>query len=150
MEKFKKAIPVNDPAKEAKLLAELAKSAPGLTPEQLKKILDDERGQEFWINDKYQVVKHVQGNMVWLSIRRLDRETIHDWRELQAIKNELVGPEFEAVELYPAESRLVDGANQYHLWAVNDASYRFPFGFNGGRAVDYSSNDLWKQRGQHE
>ena len=33
----------------------------------------------------------------------------------------------EAVELYPAESRLVDNANQWHLWCVT--GFRFPFGF---------------------
>jgi hypothetical protein len=37
---------------------------------------------------------------------------VHDWRDLQRIKNQLVGPECEAVELYPAESRKVDTANQ--------------------------------------
>jgi hypothetical protein len=33
------------------------------------------------------------------------------------------------VELFPAESRLVDTANQYHLWVMADAEYRFPFGY---------------------
>jgi len=28
----------------------------------------------------------------------------------------IVGEEHEAFEVYPAESRLVDTANQYHLW----------------------------------
>lgn len=40
----------------------------------------------------------------------------HDWREYQQIKNDLVGPEWEAVELYPAESRLVDPSNAFYLW----------------------------------
>jgi hypothetical protein len=44
---------------------------------------------------------------------RLDGQAIHDWRELQRIKNEIVGDEIEAVELYPAESRLLDTANWY-------------------------------------
>jgi hypothetical protein len=67
--------------------------------------------------------------MLHLSIRRLDREAIHDWRELQRIKNEVVGPEHEAVELYPAEDRLMDAANQYHLWVLEDPKLRFPFGY---------------------
>jgi hypothetical protein len=33
----------------------------------------------------------------------------------------------EAVELYPAESRRVDSANQYHVWAF--PGQRLPFGF---------------------
>ena len=68
--------------------------------------------------------------MLHLSIKRNDREVIHDWRDLQRIKNEVVGPECEAVELYPAESRLVDAANQYHLYALTSPAHRFPFGFN--------------------
>jgi len=65
-----------------------------------------------------------------LSIRRDDRQPIHDWRSLQEIKNSLLGNECEAVEIYPAESRLVDMANQYHLWAFADTGLRFPFGFD--------------------
>lgn len=65
-----------------------------------------------------------------VSVRRNDREPVHDWRDLQRIKDELLGPEVEAVELYPANSRVVDAANQYHLWAF--IGYRFPFGFEDG------------------
>jgi hypothetical protein len=58
------------------------------------------------------------GMLIWhLSIKRNDKEPIHDWRDLQAIKNWICGPETEAMEIYPAESRLVDSANQFHLWA---------------------------------
>jgi hypothetical protein len=63
-----------------------------------------------------------------LSVRNQDRSARHDWRELQRVKNELAGPEWEAVELYPAESRLVDQSNQYHLF-VFQPSFMFPFGF---------------------
>jgi hypothetical protein len=85
-------------------------------------------------NSIYQVnVKRVTSPMagtsfMWLSIKTLDREARHDWRELQRIKNELCGPECEGVELYPAESRLVDTSNQYHLW-VMPPGLKFPFGF---------------------
>lgn len=74
--------------------------------------------------------------IVWLSIKRNDKEPIHDWRDLQAIKNMLVGPECEGVELFPAESRLVDTANQYHLWVFKNPKVGFHFGFNEGRHVD--------------
>lgn len=67
--------------------------------------------------------------MQWLSIKRNDREPINDWRILQQIKNAIVGEEVEAVELYPAESRLVDSANQYHLFALTTSGLRFPFGY---------------------
>lgn len=86
-------------------------------------------------NDAYQVLVYrwpgVRGwpALLQLSVRRLDRQPIHDWRDLQRIKNELVGPEHEAVELYPAESRLVDSSNQYHLWCLESPTARFPFGW---------------------
>lgn len=92
---------------------------------------------EIYLNDVYQVnvrryPNEVPGkpDLVHLSIKRIDRQCIHDWRDLQEIKNQLVGPECEGVELYPAESRLVDTANQYHIWCINDPTFRFGFGFN--------------------
>lgn len=80
-----------------------------------------------WSNDKYVVtvrdLKPLEGSDApegkHISIRRQDRKPCQDWRDFQRIKNQLAGPEWEAIELYPAESRLVDGANQYHLWAFN-------------------------------
>ena len=67
--------------------------------------------------------------MVQLSIRRIDRQPTPSWHDLQRIKNQPVGAECEAVELYPAESRLGDSANQYFLYAVLDPTFRFPWGF---------------------
>lgn len=89
-----------------------------------------------WVNDRYQVYRYVQDDegiegMVWLSIKLRSREPIHDWRHMQQIKNELVGPEREGIELYPAESRIVDSSNQYHLWVMpKDAD--ISLGFPGG------------------
>jgi hypothetical protein len=80
-------------------------------------------------NDTYTVEVVPRHPFVHLDIRRNDGEPCRSWRELQQIKNELVGPEHEAIELFPAESRLVDTSNQYHLWVVADANYRFPLGF---------------------
>lgn len=98
------------------------------------------REHEIYVNSRYQVmIRGVNVSMIHMSIRRLDRGPIHDWRDLQRIKNELVGPEYEAVELYPAESRLVDTSNQYSLWVVMDITYRFPFGWNE-RLVAYGDD----------
>jgi len=109
-----------------------------------------------WGNDTYQVAVFDQGNvqkdpeqewpdMIHLSIKRRDIETMHDWRDMWAIKNALVGPENEAVELYPAESRVVDGANQYHLWVFKDPGVRLPFGM-WGRGVSNKGPEGGKQR----
>lgn len=98
---------------------------------------------EHWINDLYQVQvrRHLGGHgMVHLNIRRRDGEAcIRDWRHFQQIKNELIGPECEAIELYPAESRLVDTSNKYHLFGSDDPTFRFPVGFDQ-RHVDYDDN----------
>jgi hypothetical protein len=95
------------------------------------------RRQTIFMNDGYQVnVGLVEapfgpacGDMAWLSIKRRDRSTVHDWRDLQEIKNRIVGAEHEGFEIYPAESRLVDTANQYHLWVFLDHKVRLPVGF---------------------
>jgi hypothetical protein len=92
-------------------------------------------GERVWRNSLYTVFERplqsdeteLPGRWVHLSIKRHDREAIHDWRDLQRIKNEIVGEEAEGIEIYPAESRLVDNANQYHLWCVTGV--RVPIGF---------------------
>lgn len=80
---------------------------------------------EQWANDIYSVtVRHydedpvfgTRGGMIQLGINCHDGTARHDWREFQAIKNQLAGPECEAFELYPAESRLIDPSNYYALW----------------------------------
>lgn len=97
---------------------------------------------EFWVNNRYQVLvrnirdrENMFGPMKHLSIRRRDNTAVHDWRDLQRIKNEIVGAECEAIEIYPAESRLVDTSNQYHLWVFTDPEYRLPLGYMGRMVV---------------
>lgn len=93
---------------------------------------------EYWRNDLYQVqVRRLDSNLVHLNIRRIDgAPMIRDWRHFQQIKNELVGEECEAIELYPAESRKVDTSNKYHLWAIADPTFRFPVGFEERDVLD--------------
>jgi hypothetical protein len=89
--------------------------------------------QKCFVNNRYLVLVRRMpdvepfGMIVHLSIRRNDRGACRDWRDFQRIKNELVGAETEAVEIFPAESRLVDAANQFHLWCF--PKYKLPFGF---------------------
>ena len=91
--------------------------------------LDLPENQKLFKNNHYQVhvIYHSNG-LRHLSIKRLDKAPVHDWRHFQWIKNELCGPEWAAVELYPPESCLVDTANQYHLFAFEDHS-AIPFMF---------------------
>jgi hypothetical protein len=44
---------------------------------------------------------------------------------LQWIKNDVLGENVEAFEIFPAEGRLVDTVNAYHLWGF-PAGYRIP------------------------
>lgn len=84
---------------------------------------------QIYENDVYRVEAVNSPPFVHLDICRHDGLPCKNWRDFQRIKNELVGPDLEAVELFPAESRLVDTSNQYHLWVHTDPNYRFPFGF---------------------
>jgi hypothetical protein len=97
---------------------------------------------EYWSNEIYQVLRRkFRNGMVQLNIRRRDGAAdIRDWRHFQKIKNQLLGEECEAVELYPAESRLVDTSNKWHLWGFEDPKFRFPFGWQQ-RDVNMESAD---------
>jgi hypothetical protein len=86
-------------------------------------------------NDTYWVAVGHCPPFIRLTVKRHDGKAYEQWRDLQTIKNELVGPEYEAVELFPAESRLVDTSNEYHLWVHADPNYRFPLGFQTPRVV---------------
>ena len=89
-----------------------------------------------WVNNKYQVFSRVFApelngfgcEILWLSIKSHDRAPVRDWRDFQRIKNELAGTTCEAMEIYPAEDRLVDASNQYHLW-VFPPELRIPTGW---------------------
>jgi hypothetical protein len=85
-------------------------------------------------------------DVIHLSIRNNDRSPVRDWRDLQRIKNELVGPEVEMVELFPRESQLVDTSNQFHLWgyAVDQPVFtNAGLGWEQGRLIhDGMSPDL--------
>src|ERR1041385_3993351 len=111
-----------------------------------EKILERENKARCFRNNLYQVLVYdmpkkndAAVDLVWLSIKRNDKRHIHDWRDLQRIKNELVGSECEAVELYPPESRLVDEANQYHLWVFKDPSFTLGLGYQERRVSDWDS-----------
>jgi hypothetical protein len=75
---------------------------------------------DVYVNDTYYVRVRKVPPYIHLAIGRHDNRPCTSWRDFQRIKNELIGPEYEAVELFPAESRLMDTANP---------QFRFPFGF---------------------
>lgn len=128
---------VSVPPKWEKWAAVTAKST-GLSLAELRKIYDDEFiAGEVWMNNLYVViVKPLPNGAMHLSIRRTDRAACRDWRHFQAIKNQLAGPEREAVELYPAESRVVDTTNQFHLWVMPEG-VQLPIGWRVRSVVDH-------------
>lgn len=99
-----------------------------------------------WKNSHYTVFSVVVeasiGKMLYLSIKHNDRSHVHDWRDLQTIKNHIAGTASEAVELYPMSSRLVDMSNQFHLWCL-PPHMSFPFGYQK-RDVCHSQEELDK------
>ena len=92
---------------------------------------------QVWGNDRYTATVYfppVEGGEKWLTVIGVHSRTraatgAHDWRHMQRIKNDIAGPEREAVELFPAESRLVDTANEFWLWVLPEGE-QFPFGFS--------------------
>jgi hypothetical protein len=106
---------------------------------------------EIWVNDKYQVNvdKSIvnKGGIHWihLSIKTHGKTAEHDWREFQQIKDELVGPEHEGIELYPAAERVVDTSNQYHIWVLANPDDRIPVGWTEGLKTNNESHGS-KQR----
>lgn len=109
-------------------------------PWQTLKLTDTDDEGQFWENDTYCVrVVDVSRESPWakpmkrLGIQRKDQSAKRDWRDLQAIKNDVCGREAEAVEVFPAESRLVDPSNYTLLWVF--PTWRLPIGVNHGRRV---------------
>lgn len=104
--------------------------------------LADAVNAETWMNNTYVATIHdVPTKDGWpemkqLSIRRVDRKVIRDWRHLQRVKNDIFGEDCEAVELYPAASRVVDTANSYHLFVISEPGVKFPFGWGTGLQTD--------------
>jgi hypothetical protein len=62
---------------------------------------------------------HVLGSRPFefrIVVHRRDKRPIGDWRTLQDAKNQVVGPEREAIQVFPPESEVTDTVNHYHLW----------------------------------
>ena len=109
---------------------------------------------EIWMSDIYNVtlrrrpdkVFNTRQGMIQLGINAVDGSARHDWRDFQAIKNQLAGEECEAFELYPAESRLMDPSNYYTLWCFPGLK-RIKVGIDEPRRVYDADEALAPQRG---
>lgn len=119
------------------------------SPQTLRRLYDNMKRDALYLSEHYQVAINKSpphgfaGAIIWwLSIKRIDRQPIMDWRDLQAIKTALCGAEAEAVQLFPAESRVVDTSNQFHLWVFmkwhGKRLPRLPVGFERSMVMDES------------
>lgn len=96
-----------------------------------------------WIGAERGAARSLANSFCMLQICRADGGSVVDWRDLQQIKNLICGGEWEAVEIFPAESRLKDPSNARYLWCFNG---RLPFGLPGGRHVVDAINAMAPQR----
>lgn len=71
----------------------------------------------FFKNNIYSVqIYKSKNDKRFMGIRRHDESIDIPWKDKQKIKNELIGPEFEMVEVFPNVDQLVDQANMFWLW----------------------------------
>lgn len=68
----------------------------------------------------YTILYDFVGGYHHLRIRRRDNLPVHNYMHLQEIKNDLLGQDSIAIEVYPVDSDFKDGSNTYHLWSKHD------------------------------
>lgn len=98
---------------------------------------------EAWRSSRYMVqVYQVTENIERLSICHLDfnddftrwKDGI-SWDKIQRLKRECGRGDFEACEMYPIDSDIVDVANMRHLWIMRTGSFK-QIGIGWKRNVD--------------
>lgn len=72
------------------------------------------------VDDTYRVYIAYTEKYTHIRIRRLDNQPIHCFSDFQAIKNEFLGKETEAIEVFPKVSNYIDNSNTYHLFSWPD------------------------------
>lgn len=87
------------------------------------------------------IIHDFEDGSMHLDFKRNDRAAVRDWRHFQAIKNAVAGPDREAIEIFPPEDNLFDGANQYHLWVL-PSGMQSALGFAGPADVLPASDTM--------
>lgn len=71
-----------------------------------------------------------------LTIERVDGQPIRwAWDRIQAIKNQVAGPDVQAVEFYPAVGDVVNEVNRRHLWLISPEDLPPPLRRDRGHAM---------------
>lgn len=73
----------------------------------------------FWTSKtpKYIVYMSRPGKFTHMRVKRWDKQPVHNYMDLQEIKNTLMGKNATAIEVYPPDDDFVNGSNTYHLWS---------------------------------
>ena len=129
---------------------------PELTEEEIVEAGPRLWNNEQWGNDRYTAHVKYQDSRgkdgyLEIGIHNHKRTTIMPWSHVQQIKNEICGAEREAVMIYPAESRLLDTANEYwiYVYPVGEGPMREDgklLGFNQGRQVADNAEGFGKAK----
>lgn len=88
------------------------------------KRIELERGETYWRNSFYTVFRKelepdvgLKGSVL-LRVRHNQDKPIREWKHLQRIKNEIMGGEREAVEVFPPASMVTSMDNEHHLFVT--------------------------------
>jgi hypothetical protein len=136
-------------AKHEQVLEQARVTFPGVAVDQLR------TPAEVWGSSQYTVTVHYlddnRDGFVEVGIHNYHRTTHVPWRHIQQIKNEVFGPDREAVQLFPAEDRLLDSANEYwiYVYPTSEAPMRkrgVKIGMDRGRSVNYNMPPMGKAR----
>ena len=112
---------------------------------------ESERPRErVYVNSRFQVhitprASDEMGRFNHVSFKSIDRTARHDWRDIQRMKNELLGEDVEALEVYPAEDRLHDTCNQFHIYAF-EPGRTIPLGWTGRVVGETPHGEVGSQR----
>ena len=97
--------------------------------------LNEVTKQIWWANDLYMAtVLHEPNGWAHITFKRNDGGTNVSWQEKQWLKSDVLGEDCEALELFPAESRVVETAGYHYLWGKKELAVGFP--------VDYTAYDV--------
>lgn len=113
---------------------------------------------ELWENDRYYATvrrwkrRSAHRPTIIIGVSRIDETAVHDWRDLQYAKNDIAGPEWLGIEVYPPESQKLDPSNRYYLQCFPAGLFSQPMRpadliFGGGRSVLSPADAIAPQRG---
>ena len=117
-----------------KILKENGHPTKDLTLAGMRRQMELSNKEDVYVNDLYEVHVDYDFDIPHLSIKNKEKSTDIPWQHKQWIKNDILGEEFEACELFPDESRLLNTANQYHLWGFKKGVMNF--GWNARLVTD--------------